>query len=96
MVTLMGKEGRSDLEELEARFWIGNKRASELWSQIGPELKRDGWTWPKFLRLLRLRPDLIVLFEIGKVPFNGLRDQIQEASEGRLGEILLEREADGR
>ena len=87
----MSREYPPTLDELEARFWVGNKKASQLWDQIGRDLRESGFTWPLFLRLLRMKRDLIVLHELGELSLTLLVGELVAAARGPLGSFILKR-----
>ena len=79
------------IAELEARFWSGNRKASQIWGQIGPDLKERGFVWPIFLRLLRMKRDLIVLHECGELSLTLFIGEIELAAKGPIGSFILQR-----
>ena len=79
------------IAELEARFWSGNRKASQIWGQIGPDLKEKGFVWPIFLRLLRMKRDLIVLYECGGLSLTLFIGEIELAARGPIGSFILQR-----
>lgn len=68
--------------------WAGNQLPKYLWSQWKDELKPLGFTWQKFLKLLRLRTDNMLLWYRGVMPWPRLVGTITELIEGPLGKEL--------
>ena len=87
----MSMEYPPTIAELEAQFWAGNRKASQLWDQIGPDLKERGFTWPLFLKLLPMKRDLIVLFESGTLSLTLFIGEVELAARGPIGAFILAR-----
>ncbi len=68
--------------------WYGNKIPKYLWGYWKDELKPQGFTWQKFLKLLRHRTDGAVMWFHGSLPWNDFVRQIIELVEGPLGETI--------
>jgi len=87
----MDTEHPPTTDELEARFWAGNQKAAQIWAVIGPNLKEKGFVWPIFLKLLRMKRDLIVLHESGRLSLTMFIGELELAARGQIGSFILER-----
>ena len=86
----MDKEYPKTLSELESQFWLGNEKPSLIWGEIGDILKRKGFTWPSYLRLLRMMKREVVLYEMGEKSHSILLGEVSNAASGPLGKYILE------
>jgi len=87
----MDTEQPQTIAELEAHFWSGNRKAAQIWAVIGTDLKEKGFVWPVFLRLLRMKRDLIVLHELGELSLTMFIGELELAAHGPIGAFILER-----
>ena len=76
--------------EVERRFWVNLEKAGRIWADIGDVLKKKGFTWPIYLRLLRARRDLILRYGIGELSYSLLLGEVSNAASGPLGRYILE------
>ena len=51
-----------ELDELERRFWLGNRMPSNLWKEHRRRFEDIGVTWSRFLWLLKICSGDVVLF----------------------------------
>lgn len=70
--------------------WYGNSIPQYLWSTWKGELKRKGFTWQKFLKLLKYRTDDAFLWVAGKISWADFTKKVLESLEGPLGDIVRE------
>jgi len=85
----METEYPKTIDELEAQFWSGNQKASQIWRSLKPKLTHEGFTWPIYLKLLRTRRDLIILHENGDLSMPMLIMEISAAARSPIGDFLL-------
>ncbi|MFQ6075347.1 MAG: hypothetical protein ACE5Z5_04325 [Candidatus Bathyarchaeia archaeon] len=92
----LGPSGGIDWDSLAV--WAGNKIPQYLWnSEIKPqylwkrELKKRGFTWQKFLRLMKYRTDDAILWTYGRISWNDFVKKVIESIEGPLGKAIVER-----
>lgn len=71
--------------------WYGNKLPKYLWDEWKSELKLAGFTWQKFLRLLKHRTDKIILWYKGIIKWEDLVKEIIDLIEGPLGQNLIKK-----
>ena len=72
-------------------FWVGNVKASEIWRKIGTDLTMVGFTWPKYLRLLRLLREEVFLYQLGELSLTLFVGTIINKAKGPLGRLILEK-----
>ena len=87
----MEREYPIDPDALVAQFWVGNRKASKIWAQIGTDLTKAGFTWPKYLRLLRLMRREVFLYQLGELSLTLFLGNIVNEAKGPLGRLILER-----
>ena len=77
------------VEETLRRFWVNN-RASEMWKIVKDDLVEKGWTWPKFLRILKIVPWPAIQYELGhiKTP-EEVKSAIGTITESLPGRMIL-------
>lgn len=68
--------------------WYGNRVPQYLWSVWKSELTKKGFTWQKFLRLLKYRTDDAFLWVAGRMPWKAFVKKVIESIEGPLGEMI--------
>lgn len=68
--------------------WYGNKIPKYLWEQWKDDLKPAGFTWQKFLKLLRYRTDGAVLWFYGSLSWKKFIEQTIDLINGPLGDRL--------
>jgi hypothetical protein len=78
----------SDLDWDPLAIWFGNKIPKYLWTHWKSELKPAGFTWQKFLRLLRYRTDGAVLWFHGELPWEDFSQQTIDLINGPLGKKI--------
>ena len=65
-----------------------NMIASYLWESWKDELKKEGWNWQKFLKLLSCQKYDIVRYVKGEISWEELIRKTIELLEGPIGEIV--------
>lgn len=73
--------------------WYGNKIPKCFWDQWKDELKPAGFTWQKFMRLLRLRTDNFLMWYRGIITWEELIKTVRELVEGPLGKEMVKRKS---
>lgn len=71
--------------------WAGNQLPKYLWSKWKEELKAGGFTWQSFLKILRLRTDIILNWFNGLLPWDEFVIQTIELLNSQLAKQLNER-----
>jgi tetratricopeptide (TPR) repeat protein len=69
-------------------IWTGNKLPKYLWDHWKENLKSIGITWQKFLRLLRYRTDVGVMWYKGALPWNDFVARVSNLIAGPIGNSL--------
>lgn len=85
----MEREIPKNLDELEAQFWVGNKKASEIWRKIRRDMDKVGFPWAKYLRLLKLMRREVILYEMGELSLTLFIGYIVNHAKGPLGKHIL-------
>ncbi len=68
--------------------WFRNGIPKHLWQQWKNELQTKGYTWPKFLRIMRYRTDDAILWLHNKQTWKEYVEKVSEALDGPLGDIV--------
>ena len=68
--------------------WAGNKLPKYLWDAWKGDLKPIGFTWQKFMRLLRYRTDIGVMWYKGAIPWEEYVRNVSVLIEGPIGKSL--------
>ncbi len=68
--------------------WFGNRIPSYLWKQWKGVLVEKGFTWQRFLRLMKYRTDDAFLWSEGKMSWESFVGRVIESLEGPLGEMI--------
>ena len=76
--------------------WFGNKLPKYLWDAWKEALKPQGFTWQKFMKLLRYRTDISVLWSRDLLPWDEFVQNVVALIEGPLGAELAADTAFGR
>lgn len=71
--------------------WAGNQLPKYLWSKWKDELKADGFTWQSFLKILRLRTDIVLKWFNGHLLWNEFVVQTIELLKSPLAKQMNER-----
>ena len=71
--------------------WYGNKLPQYLWDEWKGVLKPRGFTWQKFLKLLRHRTDAVLLWYKGAYTWKQLVKETVSLIEGPLGKEIAKR-----
>lgn len=71
--------------------WYGNQLPKYLWDEWKGELKPSGFTWQKFLRLLRHRTDAVLLWYRGAYTWEQFVQETLNLIEGPLGQEIAKR-----
>jgi hypothetical protein len=83
---------RSAISDAEKRdslaVWFGNIIPKYLWESWKNELKKEGWNWQRFLKLLSYRTGDAILYIEGKITWESFVKKVMEGVYGELGEII--------
>ncbi len=71
--------------------WSGNQLPKYLWGEWKDQLKPQGFTWQKFLKLLRYRTDKILLWFRGSLSWEELIKEIIDLIQGPLGQEIAKK-----
>lgn len=71
--------------------WYGNQLPKYLWDEWKDILKPRGFTWQRFLRLLKYRTDKIILWYKGIIKWEDLVKEFIDLIEGPLGQNLAKK-----
>jgi tetratricopeptide (TPR) repeat protein len=73
--------------------WAGNKLPKYLWQSWKSNLKPAGFTWQKFMRVLRHRTDVGVMWFKGAMPWEEFVAKVTALIQGPIGRSLSNSEA---
>lgn len=71
--------------------WYGLELPKYLWAEWKGELKPMGFTWQKFLRLLKHRTDAVLLWYKGAYTWERFIEETVKLIDGPLGEEIAKR-----
>lgn len=83
----MGSSGGIDYNSLAV--WYGNRVPKYLWDTWKSELGKKGFTWQRFLKLMKYRTDDAFLWVAGKMLWRDFVEKVLGSIEGPLGEMVL-------
>ncbi|MDP3729875.1 MAG: hypothetical protein Q8R26_04015 [bacterium] len=81
----------SDINWDSFSVWAANKLPQYLWNEWKGELKPQGFTWQKFLKLLRMRTDTILGWFKGIREWEDTAKDIINLIESPLGQDIAKR-----
>jgi hypothetical protein len=85
----LGPGGDIDWDSLAV--WAGNRVQSYLWRCWKDTLERKGFTWQRFLRLMKYATGDAVLWISGKMVWENFVNKVLERLEGPLAEMIINR-----
>ncbi|MCF7864993.1 MAG: hypothetical protein K9M11_00615 [Candidatus Pacebacteria bacterium] len=65
--------------------WTGNKLPKYLWDNLKSQLKAKGFTWQTFMRVLRHRTDICILWYKGEMTWNDFILSLQKLIDSSIG-----------
>lgn len=71
--------------------WYGNQLPKYLWNEWKDALKPRGFTWQKFLRLLKHRTDAVLLWYKGAYTWEQFIEETVKLIDGPLGQEIAKR-----
>ena len=71
--------------------WYGNQLPKYLWNEWKGNLKSRGFTWQKFLKLLRYRTDAVLLWYKGDYDWEQFIKETINLIDGPLGQEIAKR-----
>ena len=82
------KSNSNSIDWAPLNVWFGNQLPKYLWREWKDKLKSSGFTWQKFLKLLKYRTDAIILWSQDKLKWEDLVKEIKELINSPLGENI--------
>lgn len=70
-------------------IWSGNRIQKYLWDNWKGDLKKKGFTWQKFLKLMKYRTDDILLWINNKISWKEFVKKVTDSIDGHLGNMLI-------
>lgn len=70
--------------------WGGNRLQQYLWTKWRMELRPKGFTWQKFLKLMKYRTGDAILWANGRISWEKFVKGVLESIRGPLGKALIE------
>lgn len=86
-----GTKGSPDIKWDSFNVWYGNQLPKYLWSEWKDILKPRGFTWQKFLKLLRQRTDAVLMWHKGLCTWGEFIKETINLIEGPLGQDIAKR-----
>lgn len=84
--TTYGPGSRIDWES--TAVWMGNSLPKHLWEVWKSELEQNGFTWQKFLKLMKYHTEDIILWANDKASWKEFVKKVCVSLEGPLGEMI--------
>jgi hypothetical protein len=81
----------ADIDWDSMAVWLGNRVPSYLWKHWKGELEERGFTWQRFLKVMKYRTDDALLWAEGRTPWEAFVGKVVESLEGPLGEMARRR-----
>lgn len=88
MENIRAQMGPSIIDWDSFAVWYGNQLPKYLWNEWKEELKQRGFTWQKFLKLLRMRTDTILAWFKGIRKWEDTAKDIINLIESPLGQDM--------
>ncbi|TKJ27165.1 MAG: hypothetical protein CEE41_00030 [Hadesarchaea archaeon B3_Hades] len=89
ILELRGSLGHgNEIDYNSLAVWYGNRVPQYLWGIWKGDLGQKGFTWQKFLKLLKYRTDDAFLWVAGKMSWGDFMEKVLESLEGPLGEMI--------
>jgi len=82
------KGSGESMDRIPLFVWYGNLVPKYLWSAWKILLEKKGFTWQKFLRLMKFRTDDTLLWVENKISWEEFLARIESSAIGRLGEVV--------
>ena len=82
------KSNSNSIDWASLNVWFGNQLPKYLWKEWKDKLKPSGFTWQKFLKLLKYRTDAIILWSQDKLKWEDLIKEIKQLINSPLGENI--------
>lgn len=70
--------------------WAGNRIPQYLWAKWKMELREEGFTWQKFLKLMKYRTGDAILWANRRITWENFMNKVLESIRGPLGKALIE------
>jgi len=83
-------KGDYESDVLLKRFWQSD-RPSKLWADMYPALSPLGWTWPRFISLLKICGAEVLWHMTGGADGTFLKDMVFGFATGEVGKAILKR-----
>lgn len=91
MKAIRKQMGDSPIDWDSAAVWYGNQLPQYLWNEWKDELKARGFTWQKFLKLLRMRTDTVLAWFKGIRAWENTAKDIIDLIESPLGKDIAKK-----
>lgn len=72
-------------------IWAGNKLQQYLWENWRSSLLERGFTWPKFLKMMKFRTDDAILWLYNKITWDEFTERVIQSIDGPLGKAIIRR-----
>ncbi|RLG73191.1 MAG: hypothetical protein DRO11_00375 [Methanobacteriota archaeon] len=82
-------EESADIDWDNLALWYGNKIPKYFWDNWKTELKKRGFTWQKFLKLMRYRTTDAMMWVLGDKRWKEFVKTVREDVEGPLGKRVI-------
>jgi hypothetical protein len=83
-------EKKTSIDWDSTTVWAGNKLQQYIWENWKKDLMDQGFSWPKFLKLMRFNTDYAILWLYDKVSWEDFLNKIKASIEGPLGKAITE------
>ncbi len=70
--------------------WAGNRIPQYLWAKWKMKLREEGFTWQRFLKLMKYRTADAILWANGRISWEDFVNKVLESIRGPLGKALIE------
>ena len=70
--------------------WAGNKIQKYIWENWRNDLLKRGFSWPKFLTLMKFNTDYAILWLYDKISWDDFLTKVRNSITGPLGNTLIE------
>jgi hypothetical protein len=70
--------------------WAGNRIPQYLWAKWKMKLREEGFTWQRFLQLMKYRTADAILWANGRISWEDFVNKVLASIRGPLGKALIE------
>jgi hypothetical protein len=83
-------ENKTSIDWDSTTVWAGNRLQKYIWEYWRIDLMSRGFSWPKYLKLMRFNTDYAILWLYEKISWEEFLNKLKMSIEGPLGKAITE------